>query len=294
MLNLEPNAPHVMHEAGNGIFAHIPKSFSDEKMLIWINTARPLGDSVWKFAPITPENKTNRVECASGNDSWHVAFTVDGHPFDQRDGHAHVSDVGVEGGMGQIDPEALAGVDRMVELLREMSDHLPRPSKPIIAVAGVGAPSLLTFKPNVATKLKEFMHELMRGPGPLTFAEREGIAASVSMANHAFWCAAAHRSAAINLVGSRDRLRDLLASNKFAGLGAFTIAVNAGVQVPPSIIERIKGDGWTDEALHDAALITGAFRMMNAYVEGLAAVTPPLNSPIYDQVGKRLAERGYV
>lgn len=297
MHDLSQNRPHVMKRMGNAIFAHIPDSFTDAEMENWINKTEPLGDVLWKIAPKTVEYPQNRAECGAGA-GWHVAFTVDGQEFVSEEGTtARVSTRGVSGIEAREDhghQHQHEELDHSQAMLRLIGGMIPRPVEPIIAVEGVGAGSLLNFKPETSSHLKQFMHQIMRGPGPLTFAEREGIATAVSMANNALWCTFAHREVGYILAGGKDAFADLMRSNRMKSLGAIVVAVVNGIHTPPDILNQARLDGWTDEALHDAVLIAGAFTMMNKYVEGLAARTPNGDDPVYEEVATRLAHQGYL
>ena len=52
-------------------------------------------------------------------------------------------------------------------------------------------------------------------------------------------------------------------------------------------------NGATDREIHDTVLIAAAFCMYNRYVDGLGTWTPR-EETVYDEIGHRRAERGYV
>jgi len=56
---------------------------------------------------------------------------------------------------------------------------------------------------------------------------------------------------------------------------------------------RARAEGATDIEIHDAVLIAAAFCMFNRYVDGLATLTP-VDPAAYDEMGRRMAEYGYV
>ena len=62
-------------------------------------------------------------------------------------------------------------------------------------------PSLVAFKPSTGDKLLAFPNELLRGPCPLTPAERELIAAFVSSRNDCYFRSHAHQAVASHLLG---------------------------------------------------------------------------------------------
>jgi alkylhydroperoxidase family enzyme len=51
--------------------------------------------------------------------------------------------------------------------------------------------------------------------------------------------------------------------------------------------------GANDRDIHDTVLIAATFAMFNRYVDGLASITPTSQEE-YDEMGKRLGEKGYV
>jgi len=57
-------------------------------------------------------------------------------------------------------------------------------------------------------------------------------------------------------------------------------------------IEVARGEGASDEDIHDTVLIAAAFCMYNRYVDGLGTNLPPQKSD-YIPMGKRMAKPGY-
>jgi len=60
-----------------------------------------------------------------------------------------------------------------------------------------------------------------------------------------------------------------------------------------SDIDAARDAGANDLDIHDTVLIAATFSMFNRYVDGLASLTPE-NREDYVEMGKRLAEKGYV
>lgn len=318
---MHSDKPVIYKPSGNGVFCHIPISFTDEEAEHWINKEKPLGDMLWKRAPLAIDGTPSRIECPSGQGS-HILFTMDGKPYvggdDEGGGHAAhglppellealggreggIKILAMGNGSGDVKQliEALLGgevsreKERLMEKLHSVADLIPRPASCHINVPGYGAGSLLNFKPELGRKNREFMQELMRGPSVLTPLDREIIACHVSLANNAKYCYLAHRAVAVALAGGEDAFALHALNDKFKALGAFVIGVIERVNMPTAFIDKVRKAGWNDEALHDAALVASAFCMMNTYVEGLAAVTPPEGDPAYVAVGERLSQRGY-
>lgn len=325
---MDNSKPHIYKPEGNGLFCHIPSNFTDEEAESWVNKERPLGDVLWKRAPVAIDGTPSRVDCPDGHGN-HILFTIDGKPYTGNDDHTppsmggHAAHPGVPQGL--IDALRAAGADVHVvgggvaasgsgldgllkaikaatnpraslddkfEALHAMTETLPRPKTPHIKVDGYGAGSLLNFKPELGKKNREFMQELMRGPSALTILEREIIATHVSLSNNAMYCTLAHKATAVALAGGNEEFVLASRTPKMKAIGAFAIAVNERVNLPPEFIQRIRDAGWNDEALHDCAMVVAAFAMMNTYVEGLAAITPT-DEASYKAVGERLAQRGY-
>ena len=158
------------------------------------------------------------------------------------------------------------------------------------------------FRPETATPMRELAEVLLRGPNTLTTAEREMIAAFVSGRNDCYFCHASHRAAAAHNMGGdystvdavkRD-LPNAPVSPKLKALLAIASKVQeSGKDVSSADVEAARATGATDGEIHDVVLIAAAFCMFNRYVDGLATLTPT-DERVYDQMGRRIAARGYV
>ncbi|NUT35226.1 MAG: carboxymuconolactone decarboxylase family protein [Hamadaea sp.] len=173
--------------------------------------------------------------------------------------------------------------------------HIPVPDDP------PGIRGLLAFKPAIGVKVSELIHELLRGPSPLTPAEREHIAAHVSRLNDCEFCARSHAAAERHLlVGVQPvRVADVPAQRESqepslmgALLAVAEAVVRGGRHVSEPLLERVRAAGGGDEHIHDTVLIASAFCMLNRYVDGLAAVTPGEDAA-YEAMGAVMAARGY-
>ena len=71
-----------------------------------------------------------------------------------------------------------------------------------------GIRSLVMFRPETGKYLYELAQVLLRGPSPLTEAEREMIAAYVSNGNNCSFCMNSHAAAARCLLGDEKMLMD--------------------------------------------------------------------------------------
>lgn len=164
-----------------------------------------------------------------------------------------------------------------------------------------GIRSLVLFRPETGKHLYDLAQVLLRGPSPLTEAERELIAAYVSHRNNCMFCRNSHAAAARCLYGEEKNivdevLKDMNTSAINPKMKALlTIAGKVqvlGKEVSPEDITRAREEGANDREIHDSVLIAAAFSMFNRYVDGLASFTP--TDPVeYEEMGKRMA-KGYV
>jgi uncharacterized peroxidase-related enzyme len=165
-----------------------------------------------------------------------------------------------------------------------------------------GITSGFAFRPETAKPLRQLAEVLLRGPSTLTSGEREMIAAFVSAGNECAFCCASHRAAAAHHLGGDYTLVDAVKrdpaaapiSAKLRALLAIAERVRVdGKQVRTEDIEVARRAGASDLEIHDTVLIAAAFCMFNRYVDGLAAWTPD-DSVVYDEMGRRIAEQGYL
>ena len=165
-----------------------------------------------------------------------------------------------------------------------------------------GIRSLVMFRPETGKPLYELAQVLLRGESPLSQAERELIAAYVSNRNSTMFCEMSHAAAARHLYKEdKDMVDDVLndmeqsaVSSKLKALLNIAGKVQIlGKEVTEEDIANARNEGADDREIHDTVLIAASFSMFNRYVDGLASFTPtdPLE---YDEMGKRMAEKGYV
>lgn len=164
-----------------------------------------------------------------------------------------------------------------------------------------GIRSLVLFRPETGKHLYELAQVLLRGESPLTEAERELIAAYVSYRNDCMFCMSSHAAAARCLYGEEKNIvDDVLAdmqqskvSNKMKALLNIAGKVQIlGKEVFPQDIIDARELGADDREIHDTVLIAATFSMFNRYVDGLASFTPT-DAPTYEEMGKRMADKGY-
>jgi uncharacterized peroxidase-related enzyme len=164
-----------------------------------------------------------------------------------------------------------------------------------------GIRSLFQFSPETGKPLCELAQILLRGPSTLSSAERELIAAYVSHRNGCVFCRNSHAAAARCLFGQDKKIvdellyakQDRLLSDKMRALLVLAGKVQlGGNQVMQEDIEAAREAGAVDTEIHDTVLIAASFSMFNRYVDGLATWTPA-DEIAYEEMGKRMSERGY-
>lgn len=165
-----------------------------------------------------------------------------------------------------------------------------------------GIRSLALFRPETGKHLYQLVEVLLRGPSPLSPAERELIATHVSARNNCTFCMSSHAAAARELYGDRDDIVDCVINNQPSPLlsekmrALLNIAGKvqlSGKLVTDDDISEARKHGAGDRDIHDAVLIAATFSMFNRYVDGLDTLTPT-DLKEYEAMGKRLATIGYV
>jgi uncharacterized peroxidase-related enzyme len=164
-----------------------------------------------------------------------------------------------------------------------------------------GIRSLVLFRPETGKPLYELAQILLRGPSPLSPAERELIAAYVSHRNECAFCQNSHAAAARCLYGvDEDIVDELLIANDAGRLSAkmrsllhlAALVQTAGHSVTPAEMSAARSAGATDGDIHDTVLIAATFSMFNRYVDGLASFTPT-DPAEYAAMGERMTKNGY-
>jgi uncharacterized peroxidase-related enzyme len=166
-----------------------------------------------------------------------------------------------------------------------------------------GIRSLVMFRPETGKPLYDLAQVLLRGESStLTPAERELIAAYVSKRNECMFCMSSHAAASRSLYkNDRNIVDEVLSDMQYSSVSdkmkaLLNIAGKVqilGNKVTQQDIDEARKQDATDKEIHDAVLIAATFSMYNRYVDGLASWTPT-DSAVYDEMGVRLAEKGYV
>lgn len=131
--------------------------------------------------------------------------------------------------------------------------------------------------PRTSAPLLDYHEVLLRGPSPLSVAERELIAAYVSGLNACGYCHGIHsRTAAafgvsdevmvalledVETAPVSDRLKPIL---RYVGT-----LTRSPVRISQADANAVLAAGWDEQALHDAVSVCALFNFMNRLVEGL-------------------------
>jgi len=152
--------------------------------------------------------------------------------------------------------------------------------------------------------MAEMAEVLLRGPGTLTFAERELIGTYVSAQNDCSYCQTIHGAVAAHYLGATEAQEQLVQQIKCDPSNApispklkalLNIALHVqqgGKQVTSEDVAQARIHGATDLEIHDTVLIAANFCMMNRYVDGLATWTPD-DPNFYRERAAAIAESGY-
>ena len=137
--------------------------------------------------------------------------------------------------------------------------------------------------PDTAAPLLDYHQVLLRGPSPLTVAQRELIAAYVSALNACDYCAGVHAATAAGFGVEEDAVEALLADVDSAPIEEVMRPVLRLVRtltltpakVRDTEIAAVDAAGWDEQAVHDTVSVCALFNFMNRLVEGLGIVATP-------------------
>ncbi len=152
--------------------------------------------------------------------------------------------------------------------------------------------------PASARHLIMYHETVMRGPSPLTVAERELIAAYVSGLNACAYCHGIHAVTAQEYGVPEKLVQSLIHDLETAPVDDALRPVLRVVQklttLPSRIVQEdidaVRGAGWNDAALHDAVAVCALFNFMNRYVEGLGLSA---DESYFQVAGRRIHDGGY-
>jgi|GEM_PF-485399 len=132
--------------------------------------------------------------------------------------------------------------------------------------------------------LCDYHDTILRGPSPLSIAERELIATYVSGLNQCDFCYDSHRGFA-EVHGVAPESFELLVSDPAAaGIDERLLPLLAYArkltQAPSSVSDsdaaNVYAAGWSEKALFHTIAVTGIFNLMNRLVEGTGITADPL------------------
>jgi uncharacterized peroxidase-related enzyme len=131
--------------------------------------------------------------------------------------------------------------------------------------------------------LLQYHDDILRGPGPLTIAERELIAAITSGTNACSFCYGAHSIAAERFGIEEQVMEDLLTDIDAAAVDEkikpILKYVKKLTEEPSKIIksdaDAVLAAGWSEEALYFAVSVCALFNFMNRIVEGMGVKANP-------------------
>lgn len=152
--------------------------------------------------------------------------------------------------------------------------------------------------PEVWGPMLELHETILRGPSPLSVAERELIAAYVSGLNACGYCHGIHVRVAERFGVPEGVLTALLTDIDTAPVEAKLKPILHYVRkltlepakVTPEDAEGVFRAGWDDRALSDAVLVCALFNFMNRVVEGLGIEA---DAGYAELSSARLQEGGY-
>lgn len=152
--------------------------------------------------------------------------------------------------------------------------------------------------PDLFAPYLEFSQSVMRGPSPLSTAQREILGAFVSGLNACGYCAGGHEAAAVEFGVDAGLFAELMedvdgaaVDDKFKPILRFIRKLT----LDPNRITQADADavfdaGWPEQALRDAVLICGLFSLMNRVVKAHGIVPDPSK---FAERGRRAASLGY-
>ncbi len=152
--------------------------------------------------------------------------------------------------------------------------------------------------PELAAPLTDYTEKLMRGPSPLTPAERELIATVTSATNACHFCTGSHRATAeaMGMDGSvvEAIMDDLDGADIAPALKPILAFVKKLTRTPAKIVQAdvdaVFEAGWDAEAFHHAVSICALF---NHYNRILDAYGIRMDDSYYAEAGRRMAQEGY-
>jgi uncharacterized peroxidase-related enzyme len=158
---------------------------------------------------------------------------------------------------------------------------------------------VFTAHPEIYSYWVRASEAILRGPSPLTPAQRELIGAYVSSLNSCQYCYGGHRAAAELFGVAAETIDDLIHDLATAPIESKLRPVFAYVRkltLTPTRMTQADADavftaGWDEAALHSAIAVCCVFNFMNRLVEGHGIRADQAS---FNERGRRHVEMGYV
>ena len=163
-----------------------------------------------------------------------------------------------------------------------------------------GPPNLFKRYPEIYRHWSEMSEALMNGPSPLSRAEREVILAFAAGSMGCDFVAIAHAEVAY-VLGTEEGLVEALLEDfdsapvdaKMRPLLAYVRKLAAApATVAQGDVDAVLAAGWDEQALHDAAAVTGRAAFMQRLVQGHGFT--PLPREVFRSHAEKRVQRGYV
>lgn len=164
-----------------------------------------------------------------------------------------------------------------------------------------GIVGLIFYKRSTGKALCHFTQAALRGPSPLSVAERELIATYVSSLNECNFCVNIHGAVVNELAGDEGNTVACAVNHiETPGISAKMRALlniagkvqKSGKSVTAGDVQAAREQGATDEDIHDTVYIAASFCFFNRYVDGLGTV-PMKSGKDYVSPARSLLKFGY-
>ena len=159
----------------------------------------------------------------------------------------------------------------------------------------VGISAVYARDPEVWDPFLAFTHALMRGPSPLSYGQRELIAAYVSAVNGCAYCFGAHGAAAeafgvpVSVIetAATDLDAAALADEDRELLRFLRKVVQDAPRIVQEDVDRVRAAGWSETALNHAIGIATRYAMVNMMAQAHGIV---VDAEDLKEAGRRMAD----
>jgi len=159
-------------------------------------------------------------------------------------------------------------------------------------------PDILKMSPEAGAHLMALHEALLRGPSPLSAAQRELIAAYVSGLNECRYCYGVHAETAKAFEVPESVVRGMIEDLDCPGLDPRMKPIlrlarkltEAPSSVTDADTDAVYEAGWDEKALHDAIMVVCCFNFMNRLLDGHGVHG---HERMYAERGRMLKAHGY-